>query len=98
MDKDIEHKYLYHIGFESTIKGDRMLFKLESRYGNVSVVYDTKGEYYTTDEEYTSDEYEISFSHVMKYFEKNQDKFPNINNDSFKLYKRSNTIKKILNE
>lgn len=95
---NIEHKYLYHIGFESTIKGDRMSFKLKSMYGNVSVVYDTKREYYTTDEEYTSDEYKIHFSHVMNYFEKNKDKFPGITHESFKLFKRSNTIKKILYE
>lgn len=92
----IEHSYLYHVGFTSVTKGRRTIFTINKEsIKKMSITYDNIGEYYTPFlyDVYDEGELEYDIDDILEYFSTHE---PEISQESFKLFKRSNTIKTIL--
>jgi hypothetical protein len=94
---NIDHQYLYHVGFVSHTIGRRTIFTINERSKTktmIEVYYDHIGGYYCDYEEYDKYEAMYTMEYTLELLQKYE---PQINPQSFKLYKRSNTIKTILN-
>lgn len=89
---NIEHSYLYHVGFESITDGRKMTFDstIKPHGSTLSVCYDTISESFYK-EYYLGGKYDF-----VDLIDELNGWMPKVSQESFKLFKRSETIQKIL--